>query len=49
LWTFLITWGITLSPLSQNGAKKIALFLMGGVAFLGLIAIWGTYWINLKQ
>lgn len=49
LWTFLITWGVTLSPRSQNLSKIIAIILMFIVTFLGMAAIWGTYWINLRQ
>jgi succinate dehydrogenase / fumarate reductase cytochrome b subunit len=49
LWTFMISWGVTLSPHSQKLMRKIANGLMILVAFLGLAAIWGTYWINLKQ
>lgn len=49
LWTFLITWGITLTERSQRIMLKIATGLMVLVAFLGLSAIWITYWINLKQ
>lgn len=49
LWTFLITWGITLSAKSQRVARSLSTVLMLMIAFLGLAAIWGTYWINLKQ
>lgn len=49
LWTFLITWGATISPRSQRNAYRISLVLMFLITFLGLSAIWGTYWINLKQ
>lgn len=49
LWTFCITWGVTLSPRSQNVMRKISTSLMILIGFLGLAAIWGTYWINLKQ
>jgi succinate dehydrogenase / fumarate reductase, cytochrome b subunit len=49
LWTFMITWGVTLSAAAQNFMRKISTFLMLLIAFLGLAAIWGTYWINLKQ
>lgn len=49
LWTVLITWGVTLSPKSQNRMRKLSTFLMILIAFLGLSAIWGTYWINLRQ
>lgn len=48
-WTFLITWGVSLSVKSQRFARKISTALMLLIAFLGLAAIWGTYWINLKQ
>ena len=49
LWTFMITWGITLTQRSQKIMRHISTFLMVLVAFLGLSAIWATYWINLKQ
>lgn len=49
LWTFLIKWGITLSERSQRLSRRFSSFLMILVAFLGLAAIWGTYWINLKS
>lgn len=49
LWTFLITWGVTLSVNSQKLSRRFATFLMAVITFLGLAAIWGTYWINLKQ
>lgn len=49
LWTFMITWGINLSQRSQRYMLGFSNFLMLLVAFFGLAAIWGTYWINLKQ
>lgn len=49
LWTFMITWGVTLSSASQRLMRKIATGLMVLVTFLGLAAIWGTYWFNLMQ
>lgn len=49
LWTFMITWGVTLSQRSQWGMRLFAYGLMLLIAFLGLAAVWGTYWINLKQ
>lgn len=49
LWTFMISWGVTLTETSQRFMHKIATGLMILVAFLGLSAIWITYWINLKQ
>ncbi|MBA2367640.1 MAG: succinate dehydrogenase cytochrome b558 subunit [Candidatus Protochlamydia sp.] len=47
LWTFMISWGITLTAASQNLMRKFATGLMVLIAFLGLAAIWGTYWLNL--
>jgi succinate dehydrogenase / fumarate reductase, cytochrome b subunit len=47
-WTFLITWGLILSYASQKRMVKVAIGLMALVTFLGLAAIWGTYWVNLK-
>lgn len=49
LWTFCITWGITLSERSQKMVLKMCFGLMSLVGFLGLAAIWGTYWVNLYQ
>lgn len=48
LWTFLITWGVSLTERSQNMMRTLANGLMVLLAFLGLAAIWGTYWINLR-
>lgn len=49
LWTFMISWGVTLSATSQILMRRISTGIMIFVAFLGLSAIWMTYWINLKQ
>lgn len=49
LWSFLIKWGITLSQKSQRWMIKISTGLMILIGFLGLAAIWLTYWVNLKQ
>lgn len=49
LWTFMISWGVTLSARSQQWMRAMATGLMVLVAFLGLAAIWGTYWINLRH
>lgn len=49
LWTFMISWGINLTPRSQRRMLGFCIFLMCLVAFFGLATIWGTYWINLKQ
>lgn len=48
LWTFMIKWGVTLSVASQNWMRKLAYSFMFLVTFMGLAAIWGTYWINLR-
>lgn len=49
LWTFMISWGINLTQRSQKLMRGLCNFLMLLVAFFGLAAIYGTYWINLKQ
>lgn len=49
LWTFMISWGVTLTPASQRLMKMISSVLMAIVAFLGLSTIFLTYWVNLKQ
>lgn len=48
-WTFMITWGISLTQRSQLLMRKLAVILMAAIAFLGLAAIWGTYWFNLRH
>lgn len=45
LWTFMISWGVTLTERSQRGMRTLATALMVFVTFLGLVAIWGNYWI----
>lgn len=42
LWTFLISWGVTLTARSQQVTLWMAKFLMVLIAFLGLAAIWGV-------
>lgn len=49
LWTFLISWGVILTQRSQKIMLKLSTGLMVLIAFFGLVAIWGTYWINLKH
>jgi succinate dehydrogenase / fumarate reductase cytochrome b subunit len=49
LWMFTINWGITVTVRSQNIMLWISLALMFITAFLGLAAIFGTYWINLRN
>jgi succinate dehydrogenase / fumarate reductase cytochrome b subunit len=48
LWTFMITWGMILKASAQQAAVKWAVGFMLVIAFLGLAAVWGTYWLNLK-
>ncbi|PIS03269.1 MAG: succinate dehydrogenase [Chlamydiae bacterium CG10_big_fil_rev_8_21_14_0_10_42_34] len=47
-WTSLITWGALLSYRSQKAFLPICWVGVGMLAFLGLAAIWGSYWINLR-
>jgi succinate dehydrogenase / fumarate reductase cytochrome b subunit len=49
LWTFLISWGVTLTARSQQLMRFFSTALMVLIAFLGLAAIWGSYWINLRN
>jgi len=49
LWTFAISWGITLSEKSRRYMRTFSDGLMLLVLFFGLAAIWGTYWFNLKS
>lgn len=49
LWTFMISWGVTLTARSQRWMRIFAIGFMVLITFLGLAAIWGTYWINLKH
>lgn len=49
LWTFMISWGVTLTQRAQNWMKIVSTALMVSVAGMGLAAIWLTYWINLKS
>ena len=48
LWTFCITWGVVLKVAAQQRILRWAWVLMILITFLGLAAIWGTYWVNLK-
>lgn len=48
LWTFCISWGVILKARSQSRMVNVCVGIMVVIAFLGLAAIWGTYWINLK-
>ena len=49
LWTFMISWGITLTARSQQLMRSLATMLMVLISFLGLAAIWASYWFNLRQ
>jgi len=49
VWTFLITWGITLTERARRGSRHVTSALMALLMFFGLGAIWGCYWINLKN
>lgn len=48
-WTSLITWGAMLSYRSQKAVLPICWCGVALLAFLGLAAIWGSYWINLRN
>lgn len=47
-WTFLITWGWVLKMAAQRAWVTVSVVLMLIMLFLGLAAIWGTYWVNLR-
>lgn len=48
-WTSLITWGAVLSYRSQKAMLPICWVGVSLLAFLGLAAIWGSYWVNLRS
>nr|NGX46289.1 hypothetical protein [Chlamydiota bacterium] len=48
LWTSMLTWGWMVRYGAQKGAVKFCLGLMVILAFLGLAAVWGTYYLNLR-
>lgn len=49
MWTAMITWGAILSYRSQKAMINVAIACMILIGGLGLIAIWGSYWINLRS
>jgi succinate dehydrogenase / fumarate reductase cytochrome b subunit len=49
LWTFLITWGAILKMSAQRTMVGVCTAVMLLMAFLGLAAVWGTYWLNLTD
>ncbi len=48
LWTASISLGIMTTRRGQQFFRIFSYGLMLVIAFLGLIAVWGAYWINLK-
>ncbi len=48
-WTFLITWGWVLKMAAQRAWVMVSIVFMAVMLFLGLAAVWGTYWINLRN
>ena len=49
VWTFAISWGIALSEKGRGCVRIFSNVLIVFIALLGLCAIWGTYWINLRN
>lgn len=49
LWTFMLTWGVVLRMRSQMRAVNWCIAIMALFGFLGLAAIWGTYYLNLRN
>jgi len=49
LWTSIVSWGWVIRATAQTSARKVAIALMFIIGFLGLIAVWGTYFLNLKH
>ncbi len=49
LWTSMLTWGWVIRETAQTGARRVAVTLMLVIAFLGLAAVWGTYFLNLRH
>ncbi len=47
-WTFLITWGWILKMAAQRAWVSVSVVIMAVLLFLGLAAVWGSYWINLR-
>jgi succinate dehydrogenase / fumarate reductase cytochrome b subunit len=48
-WTSLITWGVMLSYRSQRTMIPFCWVGVSLLAFLGLAAIWGSYFLNLRN
>lgn len=48
IYTFSISWGFTITERSRVLVRHISNAFMYLLLFLGLISIWGSYWINLR-
>ena len=48
-WTACITWGVILKKSAQLAMATFSVFMMLILGFLGLAAIWGTYFVTLKN
>lgn len=48
-WTSMITWGVLLSYRSQKAFLPFCWAASLLLGFLGLAAIWGSYWLNLRN
>lgn len=48
-WTFLITWGLIFKKAAQQVMVNFSIVMMLLLGFLGLAAIWGTYFVTLKN
>lgn len=44
VWTFLLTWGLILKASAQRACATLSAVFMAILIFLGLAAIWGSYW-----
>jgi succinate dehydrogenase / fumarate reductase cytochrome b subunit len=49
LWTFAISWGISLNELGRQTIGIIGCLLAIALAVGGMTCIWMTYWVTLKQ
>lgn len=48
-WTSLITWGVLLSYRSQRAFLPVCWVGIFLLIFLGFAAVWGSYWLNLRN
>lgn len=46
LWTFMISWGVVILPRPQTIMRTICYTVMCAITFLGLAAIWGSFWLG---